>query len=51
MEKDGDLFETVYEFEVEQTYLGKYGRFMFVQFVYVVREGEEWRIVWDYGRT
>jgi len=49
MEKDGKAFETVYEFEVEQTYRGKYGHFKFVQFVYVVREEDEWRIVWDYG--
>ncbi len=48
MEKDGKSFGTAYEFEVRQDYRGKYGHFAFVQFVYVVREDGEWRILWDY---
>jgi hypothetical protein len=50
MEKDGEAFTDVYEFQVEQTYHGKYGHFLFVQFVYVVREDEEWRILWDFKK-
>ncbi|MGD6831889.1 hypothetical protein ACQCT5_06985 [Sutcliffiella halmapala] len=48
VEKGGKTFDTAYEFEVEQTYRGKYGHFLFVQYVYVVKEEKEWRIVWDY---
>ncbi|KPB05749.1 hypothetical protein [Bacillus sp. CHD6a] len=50
MEKGGEAFGTAYEFEVKQDYHGKYGHFMFVQYVYVVREDGEWRIVWDYNK-
>ncbi|NLP51833.1 hypothetical protein [Bacillus sp. RO1] len=47
-EKDGEAFDTAYKFEVRQEYHGKYGHFLFVQYVYVVQEEDEWRIVWDY---
>ncbi|MGD6776270.1 hypothetical protein [Sutcliffiella horikoshii] len=50
MEKDGESFGTAYEFEVRQDYHGKYGHFAFVQFVYVVEEDGEWRILWDYKK-
>ncbi|WP_404433581.1 hypothetical protein [Sutcliffiella horikoshii] len=50
MEKDGDPFDTAYEFEVRQDYRGKYGHFVFVQYVYVVQEGGMGRIVWDYKK-
>ncbi|MGD7053932.1 hypothetical protein [Sutcliffiella horikoshii] len=50
MEKDGESFDTVYEFEVRQDYRGKYGHFLFVQYVYVVQEDKEWRILWDYKK-
>lgn len=42
-------FKTAYEFEVIQSYSGKYGKFSFVQYVYVVRYKEEWVILWDYN--
>lgn len=50
MEKDGEVFESAYEFEVKQDYHGKYGHFVFVQYVYVVEEDGEWRILWDYKK-
>lgn len=50
MVKDGKTFETVYEFQVEKNYHGKYGHFLFVQYVYVVRVNKEWRILWDYKK-
>lgn len=50
MEKEGEVFDSVYEFEVRQDYHGKYGHFVFVQYVYVVREDGEWQIVWDYKK-
>ncbi|MCM3617936.1 hypothetical protein M3936_10130 [Sutcliffiella horikoshii] len=48
MDKDGEAFDFVYAFEVEQEYHGKYGHFVFVQYVYVVKEDGEWRVLWDY---
>ncbi|MFE7063727.1 hypothetical protein ACFVAD_16380 [Sutcliffiella sp. NPDC057660] len=50
MEKGGKVFETAFEFEVVQTYQGKYGHFEFVQYVYVVEEKDEWKVVWDYKK-
>ena len=42
-------FDVAYKFNVIQTYEGKYGKFSFLQEVYVVKEEEEWRILWDYN--
>ncbi|WP_062514299.1 hypothetical protein [Halobacillus sp. KGW1] len=50
MEKDGEPFGVVYEMVVTQTYHGKYGHFLFTQFVYVTKEEGEWRILWDYNK-
>ncbi|WP_204412933.1 hypothetical protein [Bacillus tianshenii] len=50
MEKEGEIFETVYEYEVELNYRGKYGHFLYIQYVYVVKEEKEWRILWDYKK-
>ncbi|WP_223701106.1 hypothetical protein [Sutcliffiella deserti] len=50
MVKDGETFDLAYKFKVEQTYKGKYGHFLFVQYVYVVKEEKDWRIVWDYNK-
>ncbi len=50
MVKGGDPFAQVYEFQVKQNYHGKYGHFVFVQYVYVLLEDGEWRIVWDYKK-
>ena len=49
MNKEAQLVDTVYKFNVVQTYRGKYGKFSFVQEVYVTKEEEEWRILWDYN--
>lgn len=51
MQKDGEVFEKVYEFVVEQKYKGKYGHFLFVQYVYVAQDEGEWRILWDYNHS
>ncbi|WP_235420950.1 hypothetical protein [Jeotgalibacillus soli] len=39
----------VYEIIVTQSYIGKYGRFDFIQYVYVSLEEDEWKILWDYN--
>ena len=45
---DGPTYKDVYSYTVKQNYHGKYGRFTFVQYVYVAKEKGEWRILWDY---
>lgn len=50
MIKDGETFKAVYEFKVQQDFKGKYGHFMFVQYVFVGKEEGEWRILWDYNK-
>ncbi|MFC5711341.1 hypothetical protein ACFPU1_00955 [Thalassorhabdus alkalitolerans] len=45
---DSEPLEEVYEIVVTKSYVGKYGHFDFVQFVYVTEEEREWRILWDY---
>ena len=42
-------FDVAYKFTVIQTYKGKYGKFSFLQEVYVAKDEEEWRILWDYN--
>lgn len=49
MMKEGQTFKAAYAFEVKQDYKGKYGHFMFVQYVYVGKEDGVWRIMWDYN--
>ncbi|SDM36063.1 hypothetical protein SAMN05518871_10135 [Psychrobacillus sp. OK028] len=49
MAKETKPFDVVYKFNVIQTYKGKYGKFSFVQEVYVAKDDEEWRILWDYN--
>ncbi|WNF22690.1 hypothetical protein [Mesobacillus jeotgali] len=46
---DGKPFKTAYKFDVVQIYSGKYGKFSFIQEVYVVRYKDEWVILWDYN--
>lgn len=41
--------DTAYQFTVTQTYEGKYGKFSFIQEVYVAEDNGEWRILWDYN--
>lgn len=49
MAEDVEPFEVVYKFKVVQTYKGKYGKFSFLQEVYVNQDEEEWKILWDYN--
>ncbi|WP_102264497.1 hypothetical protein [Mesobacillus jeotgali] len=42
-------FDTAFRFEVTQRYTGKYGRFSFLQEVYVVEYKEDWVILWDFN--
>lgn len=51
MDEELQPFDVAYKFTVIQTYKGKYGKFSFLQEVYVAKdEGEsEWRILWDYN--
>ena len=41
--------DIVYKYNVTQTYRGKYGKFSFSQEVYVAKDGDDWRILWDYN--
>ncbi|WP_366247645.1 hypothetical protein [Terribacillus aidingensis] len=47
-EPNGKTYRDVYSYTVQQNYQGKYGRFSFVQYVYVTKDKGEWRILWDY---
>ena len=49
MAEDVQPVEVAYKFNVIQTYKGKYGKFSFLQEVYVAKDEEEWRILWDYN--
>jgi hypothetical protein len=48
MSQSGPSFQHVYKVPVVQSFKGKFGNFDIEQSVYVVKEKEEWRIVWDY---
>ncbi|WP_312469715.1 hypothetical protein [Neobacillus sp.] len=50
MSKIGPALENVYKILVTQTYKGKYGNFDLKQEVFVVKDKDEWRIVWDYNQ-
>lgn len=43
-------FKTAIKFLVTQTYNGKYGKFSFVQEVFVVEHQKEWTIIWNYNK-
>lgn len=49
MAKELQPFEEAYKFTVTQTYKGKYGKFSFLQEVYVAKDEDEWKILWDYN--
>ena len=49
MAEEVEPFDVAYKFTVIQTYKGKYGKFSFLQEVYVAKDEEEWRILWDYN--
>ena len=42
-------FDVTYKFTVMQTYKGKYGKFSFIQEVYVAKDKDDWKILWDYN--
>jgi hypothetical protein len=48
LSKDAAVFPKAYMVTVEQTYKGKYGNFVITQEVFVVKEKEEWKVLWDY---
>ena len=48
MTEEAQPFDVAYKFTVIQTYEGKYGKFGFLQEVYVAEDEGEWRILWDY---
>ncbi len=50
MSKTGPALKNVYKILVTQTYKGKYGNFDLEQEVYVVKEKEKWKVVWDYNQ-
>lgn len=50
MEKGAKPLTNVYHTVVIQTFKGKYGQFRLHQDIYVVKEKEEWRILWDYHK-
>jgi hypothetical protein len=50
MAKTGPALENVYKILITQTYKGKYGNFDLKQEVFVVKEKDEWRIMWDYNQ-
>jgi hypothetical protein len=47
--KGEPAFKVAYRHLVTQYYVGKYGKFSFVQEVYTVKHKGEWAIVWDYN--
>ncbi|PLT35767.1 hypothetical protein [Bacillus sp. V5-8f] len=49
MSKDLPTFKKTYKFEVIQNYNGTYGKFSFLQYVYVVNNKGNYEIVWDYN--
>ena len=49
MAKELQPFDEAYKFKVIPTYKGKYGKFSFLQKVYVIKDEDEWKILWDYN--
>lgn len=49
MAEEVEPFNVAYKFTVIQTFKGKYGKFSFLQEVYVTEDENEWRILWDYN--
>ena len=49
MNEEAPPLAEVYKITVIQTYKGKYGKFSFLQEVYVALDEEEWKILWDYN--
>ena len=49
MAEEVQPLDVAYKFNVIQTYKGEYGKFSFLQEVYVAKDEDEWRILWDYN--
>lgn len=49
MTEEAEPFDVTYKFTVVQSYRGTYGKFSFLQEVYVVNDEGAWRILWDYN--
>lgn len=50
MSKTGPTIKDVYKFPVTQTFKGKFGNFELTQAVFVAKEKEQWKILWDYNQ-
>lgn len=50
MEKEGPTFHDVYKVPVELHFISKFGVFTIEQDVYVVKENQEWKIVWKFEK-
>jgi hypothetical protein len=50
MSKTSPALKAVYKVLITQTYKGKYGNFDLKQEVFVVKEKDEWKILWDYNQ-
>lgn len=48
--KEQSPFKIAYKVEVTQFYQGKYGKFSFIQEVYVVKHKKDWTILWNYNK-
>jgi hypothetical protein len=48
MAKDAEKFSNAYRVEVEQTFKSKFGTFNVIQDIYVVKDEEEWKVVWEF---
>ncbi|PPA70370.1 hypothetical protein [Jeotgalibacillus proteolyticus] len=49
MNKETPALKNVHKYIVIQSYQGKYGKFRFIQDVYLAKEDGEWMILWDYN--
>jgi len=49
MAEEAQQFDVAYKYTVIQTYRGKYGKFSFLQEVYVAKDESKWRVLWDYN--
>jgi hypothetical protein len=50
LSKDTATFPKAYRIAVEQVYKGKYGNFVIIQEVFVVKEKDDWKVLWDYKK-
>lgn len=48
MAKEGPEFQNPHRITVEQTIKSKFGTFTIKQYIYVVKDKEEWKIIWEY---